>query len=185
MFAPTNYNMHKQAECWPMSTSKVSKYNNYNNNIIMTISISISSNPSTVHQTYYEMTATDKLPLITESVAVTRIDIHPAREEPNQHAIRLTPGGSHIRQPFAKSLLCQNWSPTHGWSLGSRPHSPSHNILKARGAVRWSSYKATRLTGPHKNMTCGQYTTQGLPSGPKMAQTLTDMDGYYHIETSK
>jgi hypothetical protein len=123
--------MHKQAECGPMSTSKVSKYNNHNNNIIMTISISIFSNPSTVHQTYYEMTATDKLPLITESVAVTRIDIHPAREEPNQHAIRLTPRGSHIWQPFVKSLLCQNWSPSHGWSLGSRPRSPSNNILKA------------------------------------------------------
>jgi hypothetical protein len=40
-----------------MSTSKVSKYNNHDDNIIMTISISNSSNPSTVHQTYYEMTA--------------------------------------------------------------------------------------------------------------------------------
>jgi hypothetical protein len=27
--------------------------------------------------------------------------------------------------------------------------------------------KATQLIGPHKNPTCGQYTTQGLPSGPK------------------
>jgi hypothetical protein len=30
--------------------------------------------PTTVHQTYYEMTATDKQPLISESVMVTRID---------------------------------------------------------------------------------------------------------------
>jgi hypothetical protein len=63
-----------------MSTSKVSKYNNYNGRIIMTICISNSSHLSIVHQTYYEMTATDKLALITESVAVTRIDIHPAGE---------------------------------------------------------------------------------------------------------
>jgi hypothetical protein len=66
-----------------MSTSKVSKYNNHNGNIIITISISNSSNPSTVHQTYYEMTVTDKLPLIIESVVVTRIDIHPVGEEPD------------------------------------------------------------------------------------------------------
>jgi hypothetical protein len=38
----------------------------------------------------------DKLSLITESVAATRIDMHPAGEEPDQHAIRLTPGGSHV-----------------------------------------------------------------------------------------
>jgi hypothetical protein len=38
----------------------------------------------------------DKLSLITESVAVTQIDIHPTREEPDQHAIRLTLGGSHV-----------------------------------------------------------------------------------------
>jgi hypothetical protein len=63
-----------------MSLSKVSKYNNHNDNIIVTISISNSSNPSTVHQTYYEMTATDKLPLITESVMVNQIDIHPVGE---------------------------------------------------------------------------------------------------------
>jgi hypothetical protein len=63
-----------------MSTSKVCKYINYNDNIIITISISSSSNPSTVHQTYYEMTAMDKLPLISKSVVVTQIDIHPAWE---------------------------------------------------------------------------------------------------------
>jgi hypothetical protein len=33
------------------------------------------------------MTVTDKSLLITESVTVTRIEIHPAGEEPDQHAI--------------------------------------------------------------------------------------------------
>jgi hypothetical protein len=42
----------------------------------------------------------DKLPLITESVIVTRIDIYPAGEEPDQHVICLTSGGSHVWQPF-------------------------------------------------------------------------------------
>jgi hypothetical protein len=85
-----------------MSMSKISKYNNHNDNIIITISIFISisisnsSNPSTIHQTYYEMTVMDKLSIITKSVVVTRINIHPTGEEPDQHAIRLTPGGSHV-----------------------------------------------------------------------------------------
>jgi hypothetical protein len=51
-----NYKL-EQVEHRPMSMSKVSKYNNHNDNIILTISISNSSNPSTVQQTYYEMTA--------------------------------------------------------------------------------------------------------------------------------
>jgi hypothetical protein len=67
-----------------MSTSKVSKYNNHNDNIIIIITISISisnsSNSSTVHQTYYDVTATDKRSLISESVTVTQIDIHPVGE---------------------------------------------------------------------------------------------------------
>jgi hypothetical protein len=37
------------------------------------------------------MTATDNRSLIFESVAVIRIDIHPAGEEPDQHAVRATP----------------------------------------------------------------------------------------------
>jgi hypothetical protein len=156
--------MHKQAERRPMPTPKVSKYNNHNDNIIITISVSISSNstPKTLWDD-----CNGRLSLITESVTATRIDIHPIEEEPDQHAIRLTPGGSHVWQPFVKSLLHRDPSPIHGWSLGPRPHSPSHNILKAGGEVQWSSYRATRLTGLHKNMTCDQYTTQDLPSGPK------------------
>jgi hypothetical protein len=56
----------------------------------------------------------DKPPLIIESVVVTRIDIHPAGEEPDQHVIRLTLRGSHVWQPFVKSLLHRNQSPAHG-----------------------------------------------------------------------
>jgi hypothetical protein len=63
-----------------MLTSKVSKYNNRNDNIIITISISNSSNPSIVHQ-ILQNDCNDKLSLITESVAVTQIDIHTAREK--------------------------------------------------------------------------------------------------------
>jgi hypothetical protein len=45
------------------------------------------------------MTAMEKLPLITESAAVTQINIHPTGEEPDQDATRLTPGGSHGGTP--------------------------------------------------------------------------------------
>jgi hypothetical protein len=37
------------------------------------------------------MTATDKRPLISESVMMIQIDIHPAGEEPNQHVICVAP----------------------------------------------------------------------------------------------
>jgi hypothetical protein len=40
------------------------------------------------------MAATDKQPLLSESVAVTQIDIHPVGEEPDQHVMRATPGVS-------------------------------------------------------------------------------------------
>jgi hypothetical protein len=82
-----------------------------------------------------------KMSLITESVT---------GKEPDQHVIRLTPRGSHVWQPLAKSLLHRNPSPVHWWSLGPRPHTPSHNILKAGSAVQRSSYRATCLTGPIK-----------------------------------
>jgi hypothetical protein len=38
------------------------------------------------------MTTTDKRPLISESVAATQIDRHPAGEEPDQHIIHVAPG---------------------------------------------------------------------------------------------
>jgi hypothetical protein len=35
------------------------------------------------------MTAMDKRPLISESVALTRIDIHPTGEEPDPHVVHV------------------------------------------------------------------------------------------------
>jgi hypothetical protein len=42
------------------------------------------------------MLATDKRPLISESVAVIWIDIHPTGEEPDQHIVHVAPE-SHVR----------------------------------------------------------------------------------------
>jgi hypothetical protein len=53
-----------------MSMTKVSKYNNHNDNI--TISISSNSTPNILRDD-----CNDKLSLITASIAVTQIDIHP------------------------------------------------------------------------------------------------------------
>jgi hypothetical protein len=150
MFAPTNKNMHKQAKCWPMSMPMVSKYKNPNDNIIITISISKSSKPQQyTNVLWYDCNG--KLSLIIESVAATWIDIHTLQgNEPDQHAIHLTPGCSHVWQPFAKSLLYQNWSPVHGWSLGPQPHSPSHNILKAGVQFGEIAIGLWGLSGPIK-----------------------------------
>jgi hypothetical protein len=73
-----------------MLMSKVSKYNNHDHIHIQLIE-SINSTPNILRDD-----CNDKLSLITESVIVTRIDIHPAGEEPDQYAIRLTPVGSHV-----------------------------------------------------------------------------------------
>jgi hypothetical protein len=43
----------------------------------------------------YEMIAMDKRSLISESVGTTRIDIHPAGEEHDQHVVHATPRVSH------------------------------------------------------------------------------------------
>jgi hypothetical protein len=76
-----------------MSTSKLSKYsndNNYNHAHIHLLE-SINSTPNILRDD-----CNDKLPHISESVAVTQINIHRAGEEPHQHTICLTPGGSHV-----------------------------------------------------------------------------------------
>jgi hypothetical protein len=40
------------------------------------------------------MTATDRRSIISESVAVIQIDIHPIGEEPDQHVVRVAPRAS-------------------------------------------------------------------------------------------
>jgi hypothetical protein len=78
----------------------------------------------------------DKQPLISESVVATQIDIHPAREEPDQHVVRVTPGVSRTTTVCelptkSKSGLCSwdevldssdAWPGCHPWL----PHSPSN-----------------------------------------------------------
>jgi hypothetical protein len=59
--------------------------------------------PSTIN-TYYEMIATRKQPLMSESVAVIQIGVHPAGKEPDNMSY-MWPLGSHVRQPAVKSLL--------------------------------------------------------------------------------
>jgi hypothetical protein len=142
----------EQAERWPMSTLKVSNYNKHNEIIIVHISMPNSSNLPIVQQTYYEMTAMTSC-YITESVAVTRIDIYPAGEEPDRHAIRLTLIGSRVWQPSVSPYYVEIGPLLPGWSIGPRPHSPSKNK-----SITWSREvrfdivvtKAPQLIGPHK-----------------------------------
>jgi hypothetical protein len=84
---------------------------------------------------------------------VTRIDIHHVGEEPDQHAIRLTPGGSHIWQLFVCPYYVEIGPLLPGWSLGPRPHSPSKSKSTTRSRKVWLDIvviKATRLIEPHK-----------------------------------
>jgi hypothetical protein len=134
-----------------MSTSKVSNYKQwYYNPVQIHIELleSTNSTPNILRDD-----CNDKLPLITESVVATRIDIQPVGEEPDQHTIHLTPRGSHVWQPFSSPYYVEIGPLLLGWSLGPRPHSPSKN----KGTT-WSREvrsdivvtKATQLIGPHK-----------------------------------
>jgi hypothetical protein len=72
-------------------------------NITITILWTIQNN-----KTCYEMTATSKLSLLSESVMVIQIGVHPAGEEPNQHVIHVASRVSHttnIREVSTKLNL--------------------------------------------------------------------------------
>jgi hypothetical protein len=56
------------------------------------------------------MRATSKRPLIYESVTVIRIGVHPIGKKPDNTSY-VRPLGSHLCQPYAKSLLGQNRAP--------------------------------------------------------------------------
>jgi hypothetical protein len=59
------------------------------------------------------MIVIDKQPLISESVAVTRIDIlHTRKNLTNMSCVRLPK--SHVEQPSVKSLLSRNRAPAPG-----------------------------------------------------------------------
>jgi hypothetical protein len=97
---------------------------------------------TTVHQTYNEMTEMNKQPLISESVVVTRIGIHPTGKEPDQHIIRMAPGVScttTVREvpTKSKSGLCSRdevLAPSNARpdSHSGLPHSPSNKLPRSR-----------------------------------------------------
>jgi hypothetical protein len=89
-----------------------------------------------VQQDILQDDSNNKRSLISESVAVTRIDIHPAGEELDQHAVRATLGVSCMATTCevptkSKSGLCSRdevLAPSDAWPgrhLGP-PHSPSN-----------------------------------------------------------
>jgi hypothetical protein len=84
---------------------------------------------------------------------MTQIDIHPAGEEPDQHAICLIPGGSHVWYSFASPYYVKIGSLLLGWSLGHQSHSPSKSKSTTQSReVRFNIVvtKITRLIGTHK-----------------------------------
>jgi hypothetical protein len=118
-----------------------------------------------------------KRSLISESVTVIRIGVHPAGKEPDNTSY-MWPHGSHIRQPFVNSLLGQNqvsvlgmksWLSAIVWPdcHPGLPHSPSNKPPWSwEGQFNKVVAKLICLLGPIKpNMQSVQL--KAYPSGPK------------------
>jgi hypothetical protein len=78
------------------------------------------------------MIATDKRSLISVSVTMIRIDVHPAGEEPNQHVIRVSLGVSRtttVREVLTKSKFvpCSRDEVLAFSNTGSDRHSGLHH----------------------------------------------------------
>jgi hypothetical protein len=140
------------------------------------------------------MTATDKQPLISESVKVTRINIHLVGEEPDQHVVRVTHEISRMTTvcevPTKLKLgLC---SCDEVLAPGDRPARPSSwclilpplNHLEAG----WEQFNkvVTGLLGLPGliNPTCAQYKSK-LAIRAKMARSIINTGGGYHLGTSE
>jgi hypothetical protein len=101
------------------------------------------------------MTATDKWPLISESVAVTQINIHPTGEEPDRHIVRVALGVScttTVREVPTKSKLglCSREeilapSDARPDRHPGLPHSPSNKQPRSREG--WFDKVVTGLLG--------------------------------------
>jgi hypothetical protein len=81
------------------------------------------------------MTTTSKRSLISESVATIQIGVHPIGPK-HENTLHAWSRGLHMQQPFARSLLDQNWASAPGmksWFLAiiqpdrhpRLPHFPS------------------------------------------------------------
>jgi hypothetical protein len=191
-----------------MSTSRVSKYNNHNDNVIIAISISNFSN-----STPYILRddCNDKLSLITECVTTTWTDIHHARKRtwPTQHTIdsqmlsRMTSRGSHGDSNWYTPFKGRNLINTpYAWlpealtyfikisplsmgevlALGLIP-PPTTSL---RQGVRFDKVVTGLLVlpGPIKPDVRSVQNSR-LAIRIKMMRSLTDTDGAYHVETSK
>jgi hypothetical protein len=101
------------------------------------------------------MFATDKRPLISKSVVVTRIEIHPTGEEPDRHVVRAARGVSHTTTtcgvPTKSNLGLCSWDEvlapcnTRSGYHSGLPHSPSNKPPRSR--VRWFGKVVTGLLG--------------------------------------
>jgi hypothetical protein len=128
-----------------MSTSKVSKYTNHNNNIIIAISISNSSNSSTVRQYTTRwlqwQATTHNRECRGDSNWYTPCR---GRTWPTRHTL-------DFRRLSRVKIIHKSLLPR--WSLGTQPHSPSKSKSTTRSREMWFDKvvtKATWLNGPHK-----------------------------------
>jgi hypothetical protein len=140
------------------------------------------------------MIATDKQPHISESVKVTRIDIHLAGEEPDQHVVCVTHGVSRTTTvcevPTKSKLgLCSRGEVLAPGDRPARPSSwclilPPLNHLKA-GRERFDKVVTGLLGLPGLiNLTCAQYKSK-LAIRAKTTWSLIKTGRGYHLGTSE
>jgi hypothetical protein len=162
--------------------------------------------PSKNNKTYYEMTATDKRTLISESVTTIWIGVHPVGEEPDQHVVRMTPRVSRTTTvrvtpevsrmttvcevpTKSKSGLCSQdevLAPSDVWPdrHPGLPHSPSNKPPRSK-EVQFDEVVTGLLGLPGPiNPTCGQYKSK-LTIRAKTTQSLIDTSRGYHHGTSE
>jgi hypothetical protein len=158
------------------------------------------------NKTYYEMTAIDKRTLISESVTMIWIGVHPVGEEPDQHIVRVIPRVSRTTTvrvtPEVSRMTTVCEVPTKSKSgpcsqdevlalSDARPgrhpglhHSPSNKPPWSK-EVQFDEVVTGLLGLPgHINPTCGQYKPK-LAIRAKTTQPLIDTGRGYHHGTSE
>jgi hypothetical protein len=136
----------------------------------------------------------NKRSLISESVTASRICVHPAREEPDQHIACVASQVSHTTTvgevPTKSKLGPCSWddvlAPSDAWPGHHTllPHSPSIKPPRSR-EVQFDELVTGLLSLPGPiNQTCGQYKTR-LAIGAKTTRSLIDASRGYHLGTSE
>jgi hypothetical protein len=176
--------MHKQTERWPMSTSKVSKYNNHNDNIIITITITKSLKPQhyTKHTTRWlqRQAASHNRECHDDSNRYTSCRGKNLTNTPHAQLPEALTYDNHLQSSY--SIEIGPLSTGEVFALGLIP--PLTTSLR-QGV--WFGEVVTGLLGlssPIKSHMSLVHNSR-LTTEAKTTRSLIDTDMGYHIETSE